>query len=135
MGSRPSPEITCILCSKPVDLRTDLCADENGKAMHEDCYVTHVTSNRDDPKLSESQEGFQMSDSLPSQAFIEFVNSASTSLGYELLPCLRNRIEISRFHVFLRRADLGNPTPDLRQVPSHYTRRPTTSSIDNKMAR
>jgi len=57
------------------------------------------------------------------------------SLSYELLPCLRNSDEISRLHVFLRRADLGNPAPDLRQVPSHYTRRPTTSSIANKLAR
>ena len=86
MGSRPSPEISCILCSKPVDLRTDLCADENGKAIHEDCYVARVTSNRSDPKLREGEEGklwegeegLQMSDSLPSQAFIEFVNSATT---------------------------------------------------------
>ena len=53
------------------------------------------------------------------------------SLGYELLPCLRNRVEISRLHVFLRRAGLGNPTSDLRQVPSHYTHRPPTSSITN----
>jgi hypothetical protein len=59
-------------------LRTDLCADENGKAIHEDCYVTHVTSNRGDRKLRDGQEGSQMSDSLPSQAFIEFVNCGST---------------------------------------------------------
>ena len=59
MGSRHSPEISCILCSKPVDLRTDLCADENGKAIHEDCYVTHVSSDRGYPKLRESQEDFR----------------------------------------------------------------------------
>jgi len=53
------------------------------------------------------------------------------SLGYELLPWLRNGLEISRLHVFLRRADLGNLTSELRQVPSHYTHRPTTSSITN----
>ena len=86
MGSHPYPEISCILCRKPVDLRTDLCADENGKAIHEDCYVTHVTSNRGDPKLREGEEGFQMSDSLPSQAFIEFVNSASTHWATNSCP-------------------------------------------------
>jgi hypothetical protein len=32
MGSRPFPEISCALCSKPVDLLIDLSADENGKA-------------------------------------------------------------------------------------------------------
>jgi hypothetical protein len=26
-------------------LQTDLAADENGKAIHEDCYVKHITSN------------------------------------------------------------------------------------------
>ena len=44
MGSRPFPEIPCALCSKPVDLQTDLCADENGKAVHEKCYVQRITS-------------------------------------------------------------------------------------------
>jgi hypothetical protein len=86
MGSQPSPEIPCVLCSKPVDLRTDLCADENGKAIHEDCCVTHVTSNRGDPKLRENEEGFQMSDSLPSQAFIEFVSSVSAQWAASSCP-------------------------------------------------
>lgn len=44
MGSRPFPEISCTLCSKPMDLRIDLCADENGKAIHEDCYVKRMSS-------------------------------------------------------------------------------------------
>jgi hypothetical protein len=39
-AARPFPEIPCALCSKPLDLQTDLCADENGKAVHEDCYVS-----------------------------------------------------------------------------------------------
>ena len=37
MASRPFPEIPCIVCSKPVNLGIDLCADENGKAVHEEC--------------------------------------------------------------------------------------------------
>jgi hypothetical protein len=44
MGSRPFPETPCALCSKPVNLGVDLCADENGKAVHEACYVQQVTS-------------------------------------------------------------------------------------------
>jgi hypothetical protein len=40
MGGHPSPEIPCKLCAKTVDLS----ADENGKAVHEDCYVEHITS-------------------------------------------------------------------------------------------
>jgi predicted nucleic acid-binding Zn ribbon protein len=43
MGGQPVPGISCILCSKPVDLQTDLCSDEHGKAVHEDCYVQHIT--------------------------------------------------------------------------------------------
>jgi hypothetical protein len=42
MGNRPFPEISCALCSKPVDLQSDLCADENGSAVHEDCYVNRI---------------------------------------------------------------------------------------------
>lgn len=45
MGSRPSPKIRCALCSNPVDLGIDLCADENGKAVHEECYVQRITSS------------------------------------------------------------------------------------------
>ena len=45
MKSRPFPEIPCVICSKPVNLQTELCADENGKAVHEDCYVKQITSS------------------------------------------------------------------------------------------
>jgi predicted nucleic acid-binding Zn ribbon protein len=46
MGSSSFPEIPCVVCRKPVDLQTDVCADENGKAMHTDCYVKRITSAR-----------------------------------------------------------------------------------------
>jgi hypothetical protein len=49
MGSRPFPEISCALCSKPVDLVIDLSGDENGKAVHEECYVTRLTSSSRNP--------------------------------------------------------------------------------------
>jgi hypothetical protein len=45
MDSRSFPEMCCVLCGRRVDLRTDLYADENGKAIHEDGYVKHITSN------------------------------------------------------------------------------------------
>jgi hypothetical protein len=45
MGGHPFPDIPCKLC-KPVDLSVDLSADENGKAVHEECYVKHITSSR-----------------------------------------------------------------------------------------
>jgi hypothetical protein len=44
MGRSPFPEISCVLCNSPVDLRVDLCADENGKSVHEECYVKRITS-------------------------------------------------------------------------------------------
>ena len=49
MASRPFPEISCALCSKPVDLLIDLSADESGKAVHEECYVTRLTSSSSYP--------------------------------------------------------------------------------------
>ena len=45
MGGHPFPDIPCKLCSKPVDLSVDLSADENGKAVHEECYVKQITSS------------------------------------------------------------------------------------------
>lgn len=33
MGGHPFPEIPCTICAKPVDLETDLTADENGNAV------------------------------------------------------------------------------------------------------
>jgi hypothetical protein len=39
----------CILCSSPVDLISDLSADENGKAVHEECYVKRITGSSNNP--------------------------------------------------------------------------------------
>jgi predicted nucleic acid-binding Zn ribbon protein len=52
MGGQPFSETPCVLCSKPVDLRVDLCSDENGKAIHEDCYVQRVTGQHGNPPLA-----------------------------------------------------------------------------------
>ena len=50
MGSRPFPAISCALCSsKPVDLLIDLTADENGRAVHEECYVKRLMSSSSNP--------------------------------------------------------------------------------------
>ena len=38
----PFPEISCMLCSRPVNLQTDLCTDDNGQAVHENCYVNSL---------------------------------------------------------------------------------------------
>jgi hypothetical protein len=51
MDSCSFPEMSCVLCRESVDLRTDLCTDENGKAIHEDCYLKHSTSNEGHAKL------------------------------------------------------------------------------------
>ncbi len=45
VGGHPFPEFSCAICTSPVDLRTDLSADENGKTVHEGCYVERMTSS------------------------------------------------------------------------------------------
>lgn len=42
MGSGLFSEISCALCSKPVDLCVDLSVDESGKAVHDHCYIDHI---------------------------------------------------------------------------------------------
>ena len=42
---RPFPAIPCILCSNPVNLISDLYVDENGKVVHEECYVKRITES------------------------------------------------------------------------------------------
>jgi len=42
MAGHPFLEIHCILCKKPVDLSIDLSADENGKAVHVECYAKQI---------------------------------------------------------------------------------------------
>jgi hypothetical protein len=37
-----SHEFLCVLCTKSVDLTIDLNADENGQAVHEQCYVNKI---------------------------------------------------------------------------------------------
>jgi hypothetical protein len=49
MGGHPFREIPCTICAEPVDLTVELCADEHGKAVHEDCYVKHVRSSPKNP--------------------------------------------------------------------------------------
>ena len=46
MGGHPFREVPCKICAKPVDLTVDLSADENGQAVHENCYLRHVMSFR-----------------------------------------------------------------------------------------
>jgi len=43
MGGHLVPEIRCRICNNPVDLTVDLSADENGKSVHEHCYVLRIT--------------------------------------------------------------------------------------------
>lgn len=44
MGGHSYPEISCAICSRVVDLRVDLNANEKGEAVHEECYVKHITT-------------------------------------------------------------------------------------------
>jgi hypothetical protein len=47
----PFPEIPCVICSKPVNLSADLSADENGKAVHTECYVKRITAPHSGPSM------------------------------------------------------------------------------------
>ncbi|HTC48307.1 MAG TPA: hypothetical protein VK722_13360 [Candidatus Aquilonibacter sp.] len=51
MGGHPFPEIPCIICAKAVDLNVDLFTDENGKAVHEDCYIKRITNQHNRPSV------------------------------------------------------------------------------------
>jgi hypothetical protein len=51
MKSHLSPEIPCVICSKPVDLSVDLSADENGKAVHTECYVKRISTTHSGPSI------------------------------------------------------------------------------------
>jgi hypothetical protein len=44
MRNHSFPEISCIICSEPLDLSLDLSADENGKAVHQECYVNRLVA-------------------------------------------------------------------------------------------
>jgi hypothetical protein len=50
MASSPV-SASCMLCSKPVDLQKEFQTDENGRVVHEDCYVNNVTRKRPDRGL------------------------------------------------------------------------------------
>lgn len=52
MGGYSFEAITCAICVKPLNLRADLCADENGKAVHEECYVKRITTPRSCPPVA-----------------------------------------------------------------------------------
>ncbi len=36
-------QVTCRICNKPLKLGIDTAADEEGKALHETCYVKQIT--------------------------------------------------------------------------------------------
>ena len=55
MGGRPFPEVHCVICGETLDLRKDLSADENGKALHTDCYLKHIRGSHDHPSPHQNQ--------------------------------------------------------------------------------
>ena len=52
MKSCPFPEIPCVICCKLVDLSVDLSADENGKAVHTECYVKRIATPQGGPSIA-----------------------------------------------------------------------------------
>jgi hypothetical protein len=52
MGGPSFPEMSCKICCKPVDLSVDLYADENGKAVHEECYINQISQLPKRPSIA-----------------------------------------------------------------------------------
>ena len=42
-------KFACPICNKAIKLERDRYADENGKVMHESCYVQRLAMSRNDP--------------------------------------------------------------------------------------
>ena len=56
MAGRPHVEMRCVLCNRPVDLQTDLSTNENGKAVHEDCYARSISEGNSSADLDEDAD-------------------------------------------------------------------------------
>jgi hypothetical protein len=48
MAHPSQTEIRCSICNKPVDLKTTK-TDDNGRAVHAECYTTTVTAKQPTP--------------------------------------------------------------------------------------
>src|SRR5258708_24132566 len=48
MASQQSPYV-CPICHKPVNLEQDRYADEDGKIVHESCYIKRLAYQQNDP--------------------------------------------------------------------------------------
>ena len=44
MTSEETPNYICFICKQPVDLTKDRYADEDGKIVHEECYIEYLRS-------------------------------------------------------------------------------------------
>lgn len=45
MENRQESEIKCSICNKPVTLHSDTATDEDGKAVHKQCYATRISEH------------------------------------------------------------------------------------------
>jgi hypothetical protein len=53
----PQAEILCPLCQKKVVLQEDSSVDENGKAVHTECYAKQILGERMDPTVVITDHG------------------------------------------------------------------------------
>jgi hypothetical protein len=47
--ARSDSAYICTICNRPVDLRQDRYADEDGHIVHEQCYIARLLSLGQDP--------------------------------------------------------------------------------------
>jgi hypothetical protein len=91
MDNPPSSKMSCVLCGRPVDLRTDLCADENGSAVHETCYLSLILSNETPNKITQrklasadTEESMRLRDRLKPQCHEETLQEIRTESKTEI---------------------------------------------------
>lgn len=45
MNNRQESEVKCSICNKPVTLHSDTGTDEDGKAVHKQCYAKRISED------------------------------------------------------------------------------------------
>ena len=128
MGGHPVPGISCTLCSKPVDLRVDLSADENGKAAHEDCYVKRNTTAHSRPFVDTMTDWIQKS-RLPELRRPNFSRNAPKAHLRLAEPCPRFVCMPRLTTVRLTMTDLHNQNSSGAVMTSQVVNLQVTASI------
>jgi hypothetical protein len=78
--------ILCRICGEPLSLTSDIVTDEDGKAVHEDCYVKRMTA----PTVGQNDRPNPLGSMKP---LSRDCSSLSHFLPFECLLSLRRSME------------------------------------------